>query len=443
MLWQVLRPLRGSLAGLCAIVGALFAFASPASAAYEGVPTPTVEGPIAVTASSHPFLATDIPLASYGYQENEYFISGTGYTYNTGGAVNVNGSKILTGGPNSNGTYPFKTRIVVRRPSNPANFNGKVIVEWQNVTAGYDLEANWFSDPYYLIKQGYAFVGVSAQNVGVSYLKKWNPERYGSLEVGPTSDALSYDIYASAIKAVRGDGTGPEPLGNLTSHIQKVTASGESQSCGRLVTYYNKVAPLQEIADDYLLTVCTTAIRADRPEKVLRIISEFENKEQQTEAEAPANPALRHWEAAGGSHVPFMAAANWQIPVERDTGPDIADCAHKPVLSRVQWPYLIDAGTKELNEWQEGGSAASARPARRIRKPEKTQAQQPGHRAGRHPPAGYGSADRSQPRRKHAAPPPNPHTRTRPSAFCSGSTHRSVKKRSTASTTTTANTSTR
>ena len=26
------------------------------------------------------------------------------------------GSKILTGGPNSNGTYPFKTRIVVRRP---------------------------------------------------------------------------------------------------------------------------------------------------------------------------------------------------------------------------------------------------------------------------------------------------------------------------------------
>jgi Alpha/beta hydrolase domain len=335
------------------------------------VPTPTVEGPIPVTESSHPFLATDIPLASYGYQEDEYFISGTGYTYNTGGAVNVNGSKITTGGPNNNGTYPFKTRIVVRRPSNPANFNGKVIVEWENVTAGYDLEANWFSDPYYLIKQGYAFVGVSAQNVGVSYLKKWNAERYGSLEVGPTGDALSYDIYASAIKAIRGDGTGPEPLGSLTPDITKVTASGESQSCGRLVTYYNKVAPLQEIADDYLLTVCTSAIRADRPEKVLRIISEFENKEQQTEAEAPANPALRHWEAAGGSHVPFMAAANWQVPVERDTGPDIADCAHKPVLSRVQWPYLIDAGTKELNEWQEGGSPPPLAPRGEYESPKK------------------------------------------------------------------------
>ena len=90
-----------------------------------------------------------------------------------------------------------------------------------------------------------------------------------------------------------------------------MTASGESQSCGRLVTYFNKVAPLHQIADNYLLTVCTTAIRADRPEKVLRIISEFENKTQQTEAEAPTNPSLRHWEAAGGSHVPALANANW------------------------------------------------------------------------------------------------------------------------------------
>jgi hypothetical protein len=345
------------LAACCALAGSLFALVSPALAAYENVPTPTVEGPIAVTPTSHPFLATTIPLASYGYTEQEYFISGTGSTYSTTGAVNVTGTKLTTGGPNGNGTYPFKTRIVVRRPENPANFNGHVIVEWQNVTAGYDLEANWLGDPYYLLKHGYAYVTVSAQNVGVNYLKKtFNAERYGSLEVGPTGDALSYDIFGSAIKAVRGDGTGPEPLGSLTSHIQKVTASGESQSCGRMVTYYNKIAPLHEIVDNYLLTVCTEALRADRPEKVLRVITEFENKNQQTEAEAPANPSLRHWEAAGASHIPFLAAANWAAPVERDTGPDIADCLHRPVLSRVQWPYLVNTGIKDLNEWSEGGS---------------------------------------------------------------------------------------
>ena len=161
---EALRPRRGgSIAVLCAVVGAFLALASSAFAApYEGVPTPTVEGPIPVTESSHPFAATDIPLANYGYTEEEFYVSGTGYTYNTSGAINANGSKILTGGPNGNGTYPFKTRIIVRRPTDPAKFNGKVIAEWENVTAGYDLEANWFGDPYYLLKHGYAFVGIDA-----------------------------------------------------------------------------------------------------------------------------------------------------------------------------------------------------------------------------------------------------------------------------------------
>ncbi len=364
-----LRPLMGGLlATCCVVIGSLFAFVSPAwSEPYPNVPTPTVEGPIPVTPTSHPFLATEIPLASYGYTEKEYFISGTGYTYNTSGAVNVTGTKILTGGPNGNGTYPFKTRIVVRMPTNPANFNGKVIVEWNNVTAGYDLEVNWFGDPYYLIKNGYAYVTVSAQNVGVNFLKAFNPGRYGSLEVGPAGDPLSYDIYAAAVKAVRGDvSSGPEPLGSLTPHIETVVASGESQSCGRLVTYFNKVAPLQEIVNSYLFTVCTTAVRADRPEKVLRIISEFENKIEQTEAETPINPSLRHWEAAGGSHVPFDAAAYWQGPVARDTeallGPNIADCAHKPILSRVGWPDLVNVGTKDLIEWSNGGPAPPVAP---------------------------------------------------------------------------------
>ena len=166
----------GIARGLLRAIGSLFAFVSPAwSEPYPNVPTPTVEGPIAVTPTSHPFLATEIPLAHYGYTEEEYFISGTGYTYKTSGAVNETGTKILTGGPNGNGTYPFKTRIVVRMPTNPADFNGKVIVEWNNVTAGYDLEVNWFGDPYFLLKNGYAYVTVSAQNVGVNYLKKFNP----------------------------------------------------------------------------------------------------------------------------------------------------------------------------------------------------------------------------------------------------------------------------
>jgi hypothetical protein len=354
---------RSALLACCALVLSLLAVTSQAwGAPYENVPTPNLEGPIPETETSHIFMRTNVPLAKYGYTEEEYFLTGTGFTYNTTGAVNVTGTKITTGGPNENGTYPFKTRIVVRRPINPADFNGKVVAEWQNVTAQFDLEPEWDGNPYSMMKAGYVYVAVDAQNAGINGLKKYNAERYGSLEVGPTGDALSYDVWGAAIKAIRGDGTGPQPLGALTSKITNVTGSGASQSCGRLATYYNKVSPIHEIVDDFLVTDCTSAVRADRPEKVLRVIAEFENKNQQTEAEFPENPSLRHWEAAGGSHVPFMVGAQWEPLINRDVGPAESFCTHTPLFSTVNWPYAVDAGLGELIAWEQGGPPPPAAP---------------------------------------------------------------------------------
>jgi hypothetical protein len=354
-------PRRWALTACCALLLSLVALTSPAWAAYEGVPTPTIEGPIPVTESSHIFMFTNVPLAQYGYTEEEYFISDTGHEYTTSGPVNETGTRVETGGPNGNGTYPFKTRIVVRRPINPTNFNGKVLAEWQNVTAGFDLEPEWDGDPYALMKAGYVYVAVDAQTVGINGLKKAEPERYDSLEVGPSNDALSYDVFASALKAIRGDGVGPEPLGNLTSSITNVTASGASQSCSKLATYYNKVAPLQEVADDYLLTDCTNAIRPERPAKVLRVISEFEGKDEQPAAEF-SNPNLRYWEIAGGSHVPYIVQADWGPLIEREEGPADSDCTSTPILSTVDWPYSVDAGLGELIGWEQGGSEPPAAP---------------------------------------------------------------------------------
>ena len=207
-------------------------------------------GPIAVTADSYPFLATDIDLSRWGYVEQEFFISGNGYRYDMSGAVDQVANRIETGGPNGNGTYPFQTRIVVRRPANPADANGTVIAEWNNVTASRDIEWNWFGDPEFLLRNGYTFVGVTAQNVGIAGLRAFDSERYGDLEgrwdtsmpinlLGqndPTLDDLSFDIYGAALKAVRGAGTGPDPLGGI--EVETVIASGESQSCGRLDTHY-------------------------------------------------------------------------------------------------------------------------------------------------------------------------------------------------------------
>ena len=97
-----------------------------------------------------------------------------------------------------------------RRPPAAAagKFNGTAIVEWTNVSQGHDNEVDWFQSGAHFVRSGYAWIGVSAQRVGVDALKQWSPARYGTLDVSDggtiTNDALSYDIFTAAAQAVRG-----------------------------------------------------------------------------------------------------------------------------------------------------------------------------------------------------------------------------------------------
>jgi hypothetical protein len=103
--------------------------------------------------------------------------------------------------------HPYRTRVVVRRPASDRKFNGTVLVEWVNVTNGFDAENFWFFTWEHVLRAGYAWVGVSAQRVGVDRLKTWNPARYGALDVTRggtiTNDALSCDIFMQAAQALR------------------------------------------------------------------------------------------------------------------------------------------------------------------------------------------------------------------------------------------------
>jgi hypothetical protein len=367
---------RRLVSAVLAVAGIALLFApNSAFGAGPAVPVPAVTGPIPVTEDSYPFLATDIDLSKYGYVEEEYFIEGDAYRYSTTGGPEVTGTRLETGGPNDDGTYPFKTRIVVRRPANPADANGTVLAEWYNVTAFRDIEWNWFGDPEFMLDNGYTFVGVSAQNVGMTGLYAFDNPRYGGLTVNgggtvptgkidpgcvdfvtvpdvrcPThdSDALSYDIFGAAINAVKDNRTGGDPLPGFAPDT--VIASGESQSCSRLSSHYNKIEPLQDIVDAYLLTVCGSQLRADRPEKAIRIISETENRTQRTEVNFPDNGSLRHWEVAGGSHLPRMAWDRVADVLNRDFLPITVGCQKFP-LSLVQWPFTVNRAIKGLEDW--------------------------------------------------------------------------------------------
>ena len=127
----------------------------------------TVTGPVRPGIQPNAFHASVDDLQKRGYIEQEFFIEGT-----------VKGRSKPDEAPL---VKPYKTRILVRRPADPREFNGTVVVEWQNVTLGYDFEVGWpmFSD--LMMRDGYAWVGVTAQPIGVNFLRTWDPVRYGSL----------------------------------------------------------------------------------------------------------------------------------------------------------------------------------------------------------------------------------------------------------------------
>src|SRR4030095_4177896 len=201
--------------------------------------------------------------------------------------------------------HPYKTRILVRRPADPKRFNGTVLVEWNNVTNGFDAENVWFFSWEHMLRAGYAWVGVSAQQVGVTALKNFSTERYGSIDVNQggtvTGDALSYDIFSQAGQAIKTP-KDVNPLGNLKP--SRVLAVGESQSAQRLSTYVNSVNPLARVYDGFiLLSSLNQKIRTDVPVPVWKISTEYDVGFGEAGARQADTDLFRSWGVTGTSHV--------------------------------------------------------------------------------------------------------------------------------------------
>jgi len=89
---------------------------------------------VATTATSHPWLAWAPP--NNGYVEEEFQFSGMAGIYNYASSPPPPWDLALQD------RQPYTTRMIVRRPSDPSAFNGTVVIEWQNVTAGYDVTSS-------------------------------------------------------------------------------------------------------------------------------------------------------------------------------------------------------------------------------------------------------------------------------------------------------------
>jgi hypothetical protein len=281
------------------------------------VPTPAVTGPLPSTVPGdpghdYPFSAAIVDLKAHGWVEEEFFIEGIANRYDT---------PALTTATIVDRKHPYKTRIVVRRPAAGARFNGTVLVEWNNVTAGRDLDIDWFQTHEHLLRSGYAWVGVTPQLVGVEALKVWSAKRYSTLDVTHAGtvarDDLSYDIFAQAGQAVRNAGKG-NVMGGL--RVQRIIATGHSQSAGRLATYVNSVHPLGKVFDAVVLHGGGGKVRTDLDIPVWKLLAETDVQNQAANRQPDTN-TFRTWEVAGNSHVDVKFTSYSRHLTARDGSP--------------------------------------------------------------------------------------------------------------------------
>ncbi len=285
---------------------------------------------------------------------------------------------------------PFLTRMLVVRPSDPSRFNGTVVVNWNNVSAGESFEPP--RSAARLVADGFVLVGVSAQHVGVEgagasgwagfqmpALKIDEPSRYRSLS--HPGDDYSFDIFTQAGRLLdrdRTEGTGPlEAL-----DVRHVIATGGSQSAARLMGYFNGVHPLESVFDAFLLTVFPNAPCAlnaasgaetlprmggpnpfalvDWNGHVLRVDLDTPCIVLNSEAEAadcypnvqPDGNRLRVWEIPGTGHAGMISSE------EFDERPAIAGIPH----SEVCFGPAKRAAIHLLPKWLEGGSSPPIQP---------------------------------------------------------------------------------
>ena len=149
----------------------------PDPAALIPMELPQVSGPIPVTAQSRPFLGAQAFMAAGGYVEDEYFLSGSAYSYDWAGSGR--GVKVVAG------PGQYVTRILVMRPRDAARFGGNVEVTLLN--ASLNLDFGGPTDFARMVRQGDVWIGITTKAVTANALKKFDAARYAALAAAAAS----------------------------------------------------------------------------------------------------------------------------------------------------------------------------------------------------------------------------------------------------------------
>lgn len=369
----------------------------PVRPALSDVAAATVEGPVTGGLGQIVLGVSPATVGPWEYVENEFFVRGTASSYTSDTELSTDGEWTVS----PYDTADYATRVVVRAPADATRFNGTVVVEWLNVTAGLDVSPTFDLSKNEIMRSGTAWIGVSAQRVGVEgggnptgaprVLKIADPERYGSLN--HPGDDYSYDMFSQIGALVWNESA--TLLGDLVP--ERVIAAGESQSAFRLTSYINALAPIHDVYNGYLVhsrgARAANLLSEPRPSvpgpqiaqirDIGRPVLVFSAETDVVgdglgyrRAEQPETDNFRSWEVAGTAHADAYSLGISETDVGDGGGDDALFAANLDAPSSVYFgivtcekpinsgphTYVLRAAVRALDAWVRTGVAPAPTP---------------------------------------------------------------------------------
>ena len=255
-------------------------------------------------------------LAHFKYLTREYFVSGT-----------ANGQ-------------PYKTRIVIRRPSDNGKFSGLVLAESMHPSGN-----PWMFHFTHTYSMTEGHIGLEILTSATQGFTQFNPERYKDLSVGNGQAGEIIAQVGALLKSKRTD----NPLAGLP--VRKMILTGSSASAGVVVNYLpthmvQRLADMSPVYDGFMPTSNGASLRMiDVPMIQVPTMREvFEgNGPTRRDGDTPGNQ-FRVYEFAGMAHIDSRDAAAYypdpcKLPISR-----FPLAAYMSVALNHLWQWL-DKGT--------------------------------------------------------------------------------------------------
>jgi hypothetical protein len=267
------------------------------------------------------------------YVEQEYFVSGHATLFNYAHDPPLGPTDIA---PMQTGV-PYRTRIIVRRPERKRHFNGSVVIEWLNSTAGFDSAPVWDQSAEHFARAGYGYIGVTNSTTAIGFLvggcsvfgvlPPTCVGRYPTLSL--PENGLAYEMLSQIANLI--DSNAPESPFPDDFRVTRVFHAGESQQGGSVITYASAFH-LEGVNDGYFVQSATSArtinsgpacgvagspafpgctprlagaqtrVRSDLPVPVYQTITETDLTLFGFAGRQPDTDSFRYYEIAGGAH---------------------------------------------------------------------------------------------------------------------------------------------